>query len=170
MMIQGKQRFFAIILLSSLALNFFLGGVFVGKYFGYFSGPKHFPHHPMGPRLHWMVQALPEDSQAKIRPLMQESRSKMRSQMHRFRKARQAVHEQLTAPDFNRELLSKALAILRQEMGNTQQQMHTQLIEIASQLDEKERQQLSEATHRRPRRPPWRRHHDGPPSEMPGPP
>lgn len=38
-MIQGKQRFFAIILLSSLTLNFFLGGVLVGKYFGYFFEP-----------------------------------------------------------------------------------------------------------------------------------
>lgn len=169
MMIQGKQRFFAIILLGSLALNFFLGGLFVGKYFGYFSEPKHFPPHRMGPRLHWMVQGLPEESQAKIRPLMQKSRSKMRSQMHRVSKARRAVHEQLTARDFNQEALSKALATLRQEMGNTQQHMHTQLVEIANKLDEKERQQLSEATHRRR---PRRRHHEGPPSDRqrPGPP
>jgi len=35
-MIQGKQRIFAIVLLSSLALNLFFCGIFVGKYFGYF--------------------------------------------------------------------------------------------------------------------------------------
>jgi uncharacterized membrane protein len=165
---KGKQRIFAIVLIGSLALNLFLGGILVGKYFGHHSEPKHFPHHRMPPRLHWMIQALPEESQAKIRPLMREYRSKKRSQRHRFRQARRAVHEQLTASDFNKESLSKALATLRQEMGNTQQQMHTQLVKMASQLDEKERQILSEATHRR--RPHRRRHHDGPPPDRHGPP
>jgi len=33
-MIQGKQRLFAIVLLSSVALNLFLGGIVVGKYIG----------------------------------------------------------------------------------------------------------------------------------------
>jgi len=161
-MIQRKQRVFAIVLLSSLALNFFLGGIFLGKYFGYFSGSQAFHRYHNRPRLHWMIQTLPEESQAKIRPLMQKFHSKTQSKMYRIREARRAVHEQLTARDFNRELLSKALATLRQKMGETQQHMHTQLVEVASQLDEKERQQLSKTTHKQP---PWRGRYFGPPNE-----
>ncbi len=141
-----KSRIFAIILLISLALNLFLGGIFVGK----FSGNK-FQRH-MQPRLHWMIQSLPEASQIKIKPLMQKYEIKTEAQMLNIKQARTEVHKQLTAPDFNKVLLSQSLATLRQEMGKTQQYMHTQLIEIASQLNTTERQLLSKSTHRKHRR------------------
>ncbi|MCK5720170.1 MAG: periplasmic heavy metal sensor [Thiomargarita sp.] len=140
-----KQRLFAIVLISSLALNLFIGGILIG---GYFQG--HPPPHPMRPNLHWMIQSLPEKSKIKIRPLMQAFRPNMFSQMQGIKEARQAVHRKLTAVNFNKESLSQALEHLRQEMGTMQQRMHGQLIEIAGLLDAKERQQLSEATHRKP--------------------
>ncbi len=143
-----KSRIFAIILLISLALNLFLGGIFVGK----FSGHK-FQRHNMRPKLHWMIKSLPEASQIKIRPLMQKYDIETKAQMLKIRQARKAVHKQLKAADFNKELLSQSLTILRQETEKTQQYMHIQLLKIAGQLDATERQQLSKATHRRRR---WR--------------
>ncbi|MFK5969792.1 MAG: periplasmic heavy metal sensor [Candidatus Marithrix sp.] len=141
-----KSRIFAIILLISLALNLFLGGIFVGK----FSGHK-FQRHNMQPRLHWIIQSLPEASQIKIKPLMQKYDLKTEAQILKIRQARKEVHKQLTASDFNKETLSQSLAILRQETEKTQQHMHMQLLEIVSQLNTTERQQLSKATHRKPR-------------------
>lgn len=141
-----KSRIFAIILLCSLVLNLFLGGIFVGKY--YFS--KHRFQRHMQPRLHWIIQSLPEASQIKIKPLMQKYNFGTEAQILKIKQARKAVHKQLTAADFNKELLSQSLATLRQEMGKTQQNMHMQLLEIVSQLDATERQQLSKTTHRKP--------------------
>ncbi len=165
-MIQGKQRLLAIVLLSSVALNLFLGGIVVGKYIGQVSESK--PGHPPHrlPRLRWMIQSLPEESREKIRPLLREHRGNMKFQKRRAREARRAVHQQLTASDFNADALSEALEKLRQEMGEAQKVMHAVLVKIASQLDEEDRQRLSETT--RPPRPPWRRNRDrGPKPEMP---
>jgi uncharacterized membrane protein len=165
-MIQGKQRLLAIVLLTSVALNLFLGGIVVGKYIGQVSEskPGHPPHRM--PRLRWMIQSLPEESREKIRPLLLEHRANIKFQKRRAREARRAVHQQLTASDFNPEALSKALEKLRQKMGEAQKVMHAVLVKMASQLDEEDRRRLSETT--RPRRPPWLRKHDrGPKPEMP---
>jgi uncharacterized membrane protein len=162
-MIQTKSRLFAFILLGSLALNFFLGGLLVGKHFGPFSESRPFHPPPMGPKLHWLIQSLPAESQAKVRPLLQTHRQHIRPQMRQMRQARRAVHQQLTASDFNAQALAEALTALRQTMMRAREKMHSLLVEIASQLDEKERQQLSEAMPKRPHR--HKGHFRGPPPD-----
>ncbi|HID98691.1 MAG TPA: periplasmic heavy metal sensor [Thiotrichaceae bacterium] len=150
----GKQRLLvAIVLLSSLALNLFFGGIVVGKYFGQVSDTKFFhpPPMPRGPR--WILESLPEASREKVRPLIQAHRQQMEPQIRSMREARREVHQQLTAADFNVEVLSEALARLEQEKQKGGQMMQQLLIDIASQLNEEDRQRLSEATRRRPRPP-----------------
>jgi uncharacterized membrane protein len=159
-MIQGKQRLFAIILLSSLALNIFLGGILVGKHLGNISGQKF--DHPLPPppkreRLRWMIRTLPEESREKVRPLIQKYSAETKHQIRRVKRARRAVNEQLRASDFNAEAFSKALAVLDQEKGKAQKMMNTVLIEIANQLDEEDRHRLVEAM-RKPRFPKRRNH------------
>ncbi len=163
----GKQRLLAIVLLSSLALNLFLGGIVVGKYLGQVSDSKFFhpPPMPRGPR--WILESLPEASREKVSPLIQAHRQQMKPQIRAMRAARREVHQQLTADDFNVEVLSEALAKLEKEKQKGGKMMHQLLIDIASQLNEEDRQRLSEATRRRPR-PPWARDRDrGPDFERP---
>lgn len=149
----GKQRLLAIVLLSSLALNLFLGGIVVGKYLGQVSDSKffHSPPMPRGPL--WILESLPEASREKVSPLIREHRQQMKPQIRAMRAARREVHEQLTATDFNIEALSEALARLEQEKQKGGKMMQQILIDIASQLNEEDRQRLSEATRRRPRPP-----------------
>jgi uncharacterized membrane protein len=152
----SKQRILAIVLLSSLALNLFFGGIVVGKYLGHVSDSKFFqpPPMPRGPR--WILESFSEASQEKVRPLIQAHRQQMEPQIRSMREARRAVHQQLTTADFNVEVLSEALAKLEQEKQKGGKMMHQLLINIASQLNEEDRQRLSEATSRWPR-PPWAR-------------
>jgi uncharacterized membrane protein len=149
----GKQRLLAIVLLSSVALNLFLGGIVVGKYF---SSDKHFFRPPPMPReSRWILHALPDASREKVRPLIRAHRQQMKPQIRGMRAARREVHEQLTAKDFNVAALSEALTRLEQEKQKAGKMMQQLLIDIASQLNEEDRQRLSEATRRRPRhRPP----------------
>ena len=100
-----------------------------------------------------MIESLPAESQDKVRPLMQEHRQLIKPQFRRIKQARRAVHQQLTAPDFNAEALSEALAKLSQERAEAQKIMHIVLVKIASQLDEEDRHRLSEATRKRKRPP-----------------
>ncbi|MDM8560484.1 periplasmic heavy metal sensor [Candidatus Parabeggiatoa sp. HSG14] len=164
-MIQGKQRLFAIILLSSLALNIFLGGILVGKHLGNISGQQF--DHPPPPKkkgfrskqewFHWMVQTLPEESREKVLPLVQKYSADSKHQIRQVKKARRAVNEQLRASDFKVEAFSKALAVLGQERDKVRKMINTVLMEIASQLDEEGRHRLVEAM-RKPRPPKQRNH------------
>lgn len=168
-MIQGKQRFFAIVLVISLGINLFLGGIVVGKYFGNISEPR-FSHPappPMRLKIPWMIESLSEEGQAKVRPLMRKHRQQIKHKMHRSRQTRHQVHQLLTAPDFNADALSEALAKLSQQRVEAQKTMHAFLVKIASQLSEEDRQRLSEATQKRKHPPPWRRHK--PPEELENP-
>jgi uncharacterized membrane protein len=161
-MIQGKQRLFAIILLSSFALNIFLGGILVGQHLGNTSGQK-FDHPPYPNKkrfrskqewFHWMVETLPEASREKVRPLIQNYGANTKHQMRRIKQAHRAVNEQLTASDFNVEAYSKALAALEQEKDKARDYWNTVIMEIASKLDEEGRHRLVEAMrkHRPPKR------------------
>ena len=162
-MIQSKSRLFAIVLLGSLALNFFLCGLLVGKHFGHFAGPDTFHPPPMGPRIHWLIESLPAESQEKVRPLLQTHRQNMRSQMRQIRQARRAVHQQLIASEFEPQALSEALTASHQIMAQARGKMHTLLVEIATQLDEEDRHRLAAAIRKKPPR--HKDHFRGPPSD-----
>ncbi len=164
-MIQGKQRLFAIILLSSLALNIFLSGILVGQHLG--NGQK--VDHPQPTKkkgfrskqewFHWMIETLPfsEESREKVRPLIQNYGANTKHQKRRIKQAHRAVNEQLTASDFNVEAYSKALAVLDHEKDKARNYFYTVIMKIASQLDEEGRYRLAEAMrkHRPPKhRPP----------------
>lgn len=156
-MILRKPSLFAIILLSSIGLNLFFGGILLGKYLGNLSEPKMGHSHSSSGRLklNWMIESLSAESQEKFRPLLQEHRQLIKPQLNSIKQARRAVHERLTASDFNAEALSEALAKLSQERAEARKIMHIVLVKIASQLDEEERLRLSKATRHRPSS--WRR-------------
>ena len=163
-MILRKQRLFAIVLLISLGLNLFLGGLIVGKHLGHSDYPfshSHDFHRPL--KLRWLIESLPADSQEKVRPLIQAHRQLIKPQFRRIRQARQVVHQQLTAPEMNAEALSEVLAKLSQERAKAQKMMHATLVTIAGQLNAEERHHLSEATRKR-RHSPWKRNRDREPN------
>ena len=162
-MIQMKSHWFAIILLISLSFNLFLGGLLVGQHLGTGAESKRFHPPPMGPKFHWLIKSLPPESQAKVRPLLQTHRQHMRAQIRQMKQARRAVHQQLTATAFNPQTLSEALATSRQTMVQAREKMHSVLVEIASHLNQEERQQLSKAMHRKPPR--HKGHFRGPPPD-----
>jgi uncharacterized membrane protein len=155
-MIQGKQRLFAIVLFISLGFNLFLGGIVVGKYLGKISEPRFGHSAPMLAKISWIIPSLSKEGQEKVRPLMRKHREQMEHQMRRIKQTRHQVHQLLTAPDFNAEALSETLAKLRQTRSEARKNMHTFLVKMASQLSEKDRQRLSEATQKRRHSPPWR--------------
>ena len=140
---QSQLRLIGILLLTSLALNLFLGGWLVGHFLNPIIQQKSGDHRgPMMMKFHWLIQALPTASQKKLLPLLQEHRQRTQPQFQRIQQARQVVYQQLIAPDFNAEALANALANLHQQMGQMQQMMQMDLVKIASQLTIEERRQL----------------------------
>ncbi len=149
----GKLRIVGILLLGSLALNLFLGGLFVGYYLNQRTQQHATYPRPMMMKFRRLVQSLPAESQAKILPLLQVHYQRVKPQIHQVQRAQQVVYEQINAPNFNAEALSAALAKLRQEMTQAQQLMHADLVNLISQLNENERRHLSKViqSHRRHR-------------------
>lgn len=138
---QSQLRLIGILLLSSLAVNLFLGGWLVGQFFNPLQhGGAH--QGPLMMKFHWLIQALPAASQKKVLPLLQEHQQRLQPQFQRVQQARQVVYQQLIAPDFNVDALTNALASLHQQMSQMQQMMQTDLVKIASQLTVEERRQL----------------------------
>jgi len=167
-MIQGKQRLFAVVLLASLALNLFLGGILVGEYVGNVFEPSFPPF--KGGKFFWMLQDLPKESREKVRPLIAEHRTRIRPQMQLVKQARHAVHQQLIAINFDKKALTETFVILQQESIKARNIMHTNLIEIASQLNTEDRQKLSKTFIRKPHRRRGKRHwEDTPRLENPKP-
>jgi uncharacterized membrane protein len=139
---QGQLRLIGIVLLSSLAINLFLGGWLVGNWLNplVYQGGRQ--HGPMMMKFHWLIQSLSAESQKKVLPLLQEHQQRTKPQFQRVQQARQMVYQQLVAPDFNAAALSKALANLQQQVGQMQQMMLADLVKLASQLTVEERRQL----------------------------
>ena len=170
-MSNGKQTLFIVILLCSLAFNIFLSGFLVGNYLARGRGHPPPGHHPLGqgpfePGL-GMVGVLPEASQDKIAPLVQQQKTAMRSQKQQIKQAQQAVFAQLTAANFNSQAFLEALTHLQQEKNQAQQIMGQFLAEVARQLPQEERQRLAEAMRSRPPPPPPPLGHEFPPPPPP---
>ncbi len=139
---QSQLRLIGILLLTSLALNLFLGGWLVGHFLNPIIQQSGAHRGPMMMKFHWLIQALPTASQKKLLPLLQEHRQRTQPQFQRIQQARQVVYQQLIAPDFNADALANALANLHQQVDQMQQMMQTDLVKIASQLTVEERRQL----------------------------
>ena len=139
---QRQLRLIGIVLLSSLALNLFLGGWLVGHWLNplVWQGGKQ--HGPMMMKFHWLIQSLSTESQKKALPLLQEHQQRTKPQFQRVQQARQMVYQQLVAPDFNATALAHALVNLQQQIAQMQQMMHADLVKLASQLTVEERRQL----------------------------
>jgi uncharacterized membrane protein len=169
-----KQTIFIVVLLCSLVFNIFLGGFLVGNHLA--RGGRPMGHHPPPPPPPGrgpfkpdlgIVRALPKASQLKIAPLVEKQKDAVRFQKRQVKEAQEEVIDQLVAEPFNSQAFSAALTQLQQERDKMQQVMGPFLMEVASQLDQEDRQRLAEAMHGPPPpRPPFEG--DFPPPPPPG--
>jgi uncharacterized membrane protein len=148
----SKSRRWAIALVASLALNLFLGGMFVASW-GIQIGPRDdAAANPFA--VFWARNALGEPAGAMLRRVWGRHAAEFRPRVREMRVARRHVSERLAAADFDRAALVEALADLRAKTLASQGAMHAALVDLAGELTVEERRDLAEVGRRRHRRQP----------------
>lgn len=138
-----RRGWIGLLLAGSLALNLFLIGILAGGWlaqrpgdgFDPAGGPGFVPH---------MIRSLPQGAREAAVDRFVERRGAIRRQMIGLRQARRSVYSALTAEEFDRAELETALAGLREQVSALQAGIHEAIVEVASQLDAEDRQQMAE--------------------------
>ena len=143
----------AIVLFSSLALNLFIGGVFVSHWA--FHGHDVARSHAFG--LRGASRHMDEDTRAAMRRMWSGHADEMRPLWQAMRQARQETIEAIGAEPFDKAALKTALAKSLAASTASQEAFHAALIESAAELTSRQRRSLFSAASRRLHRQPGAR-------------
>jgi uncharacterized membrane protein len=146
-------RWLAAALTASLAVNVFLGGLFVGRWMGPSPvmaerGPPR-GERPMQAMLDRISGALDAEDRAIFETVMDKHRPRLAATGTEFRNARRRTVDLMSAEPFDAAKLEAAMATLRERNLEFQQTLHGALIDAAAALPPGGRQKM--ATFGRPR-------------------
>lgn len=116
-----------VVLVLSLALNFFLAGWMGAR----FMHGDVLPHRWSITRL---VHDLPEDQRAAVVATFERHRDEIRDAMDNLRETRREVADILIEEPYDPKATAAALASLRAQSAAMQETMHDALLEVAAQL------------------------------------
>lgn len=146
-------KWLAAALTASLAINVFLGGLFVGRWMGPSPvladrGPPR-GERPMQAAIERMSNALDANDRTIFESVMDKHRSRLMAAGTEFRDARRRTVEMMSAEPFDAAKLETAMRHLRERNTEFQTTLHAALIEAAAALPTTARQKI--ATAGRPR-------------------
>jgi len=171
-----RPRWLGFVLIASLAVNLFLGGIVVGGWVA--GGGPPLPAWQPGaglrafPRL---IETLPPEARAEAADILAEHRGEIRRSLVALHRARRDVFQLLAQETVDRPALEQAFATLRARMTAAQAAVQDALIEVSVSLPPEQRRALAEAARDLPRM--HRPRHGGPggppgrgppPTEVPG--
>lgn len=149
-----QHKWFILILVISLILNIFMGGVLLGKYLFHSPYRESGMIHPPHPKhLVWMLKQLPEEMRQKVEPVIQAQfqQGKMRAEMRQTHRLFREIETLLLAEPLDKAAIKQQFQILQDRKNNMATHLNESLLLIAEQLNQQERQQLIEALrHSRP--------------------
>lgn len=154
------------VLLISLAVNLFLGGLFAVGYFK--DGRHHRGGHgmSMGMPHHVVARNLSEDERQALRSTMRENRSTFQPLFKDLRDARLALSEAVGADPYDPEATRQAFARMRAGMDALATRSQGALVEAFADLTPETRDKIAEAL-KQGRRGDRMRGEDRPPRETP---
>lgn len=132
-------RWLTIALTASLAVNIFLGGLFVGRQMMFpppmFVAAAQRPgDRPMPAYVDRVAEALPPDHRDTFLAMMAKYRPQIAAAGESVRQARMKVRELLTAPKFDHAATEAAMGELRARNTEFQRTMQTALLDAADAL------------------------------------
>lgn len=142
-------KWLAAALTASLAVNVFLGGLFVGRWMGPSPvmaerGPPR-GERPVQAMLDRMAGALEAGDRVTFETVMDRHRQRLAAAGVEFREARRRTVELMSAEPFDRPKVEKAMADLRERNQEFQRTLHLALIDAAATLPPEARQKIAAA-------------------------
>ena len=150
----STSRRLAYLLIVSLAVNLFLGGLYAGQWLEDWRRGPDFRH--LGPmRFHFgaFVDDLPRDAQVMARDAVERHRGELRAAIGGLRQARRDARAALRAEPFVPQDLEAALSALRQHAGEAHLAMHRAMLELTPKLSPEGRRALADSLGGPPHRP-----------------
>lgn len=153
-------KWLAAALTASLAVNVFLGGLFVGRWMGPSPvmadrGPPR-AERPVQAMLDRMAGTLEAEDRATFERVMDKHRPRLASAGVEFRDARRRTVDLMAADPFDAVQLDAAMGSLRERNMEFQRTLHAALIDAATSLPPAARQKMAIAGRPRGERPPGR--------------
>ncbi len=136
------------VLLISLALNLFLGGLFAVGYFKEGQHRRGAHGMSMGLPHHIVARHLTEDERQALRATMRENRSTFQPLFKDLRAARMALSEAVGADPYDPEAASEAFAAMRAGMDALATRSQGALVEAFADLTPETREKIAEALKR----------------------
>jgi uncharacterized membrane protein len=116
-----------VVLVISLALNFFLAGWIGARFVHGFDGHR-------GWSITRLVRDLPEEQKKAVLAIFEAHRDQIRGVMDEMHDTRREVADLLIAEPYDPEAVAQALANLRADSAAMQESMHAALLEAAANL------------------------------------
>ena len=135
-------------LTASLALNLFLGGIFIARwfnprpFFGFGGGPAAIGDRSLTPTFDRMASRLPPEERARFRAAVDANRDRIAAAAAASRDARRKVRDALLADQVDRPALEASLSDLRARSDEFTQASQKALVEAAATLPLEARRRL----------------------------
>lgn len=131
----------AVLLALSVGLNLLLAGFFVGRRVG---GPAHRERFDLPPESGSALAPGARKHPA-LRAALDKHRDEFRERREAVRKARAAAREALGRADFDKALVERSLASLKEETARNQELTHRVILEAAERAQPEQRRELGRA-------------------------
>lgn len=142
-------KWLALGLTASLAVNLFLGGLFVGRWLG--PSPWHAERsqrgdeRPVQAMLNRMASSLEAEERTRFEAAVDRHRPRLAAMGNELREARRRSVERMSADSFDRAAVETAMGDLRERNLEFQRTLHTALIEAAATLPPEARRKIAAA-------------------------
>lgn len=132
-----SSRWIKITLVISLTINLLFIGAIVGRISSGVPLSRPFP-----PHLGWMLRNVDPETRESLEPQLRKLARNSMPMRRQLRESQQAVNKLLLQDPLDQVALASSMGELRRYSTESQQQMHTTLIAIMSQLDLDQRKQV----------------------------
>lgn len=147
------SKTWAVVLFTSLAINLFIGGVFVSHWVSH--GRDVGRSHAFGMR--GASRHMDAETRSTMQRMWSEHAEEMRPLMEAMREARMNAVDAIGAEPFDKTTLEEALALTRSASTASQEAFHAALADAAAELGPEQRRSLFAAASRRLHRQPGAR-------------
>ena len=147
------SKTWAIVLFTSLAINLFIGGVFVSHWASH--GRDVARSHAFG--LRGTSRHMDEETSTTMRRMWSEHADEMRPLLEAMREAQKHAVDAIGTEPFDKTTLEEALASTRTASTASQEAFHAALVDAAAELTPEQRRSLFAAASRRLQRQPGSR-------------
>ena len=143
-------RWIVVFLLVSLAVNVFVGGIWVGRWIDGGSEPEVVQAAPIdrprppGPGPRWLRESVGREGQALLRRVWRQHEDTIEPLRETVRESRVAVADALAAEPFDVEVYAVALERMRSSMLQLHTATHAAMIDLVEQMPEEQRLKMAE--------------------------